>query len=1333
MAATLRQRWENYRRYGLEPLPKDATAEQREQRMAEIKTLARRRRRKIAIRSGLGTAAIIVLMLIAIYWMVSTVAGRDFLLAQIKLRLPAGSELNYSKAEGPLRGPLILHDVEFLHRTCPDKEGEPVAYPNCDTPRLMTFTAERAMLHPSLRPLLGRTLFLRALEIDNATLDLPKGDDKPFELPRWPQSLPNIKPPMNMRAEAIRVDGLRITTEGEPTIDIHSIRGQLDARDGELSLREVAVQSDRGWFSVHGDYAPANDYKMDMTASAVFPAKAGRSPAVLGLVAVGDLADMNIAVSGNAPGPLRARINVQGKENPVWRVDANADALDIGLLTDPNASPAANPIRVNVAMHGVGGEANLQGDFRQGDITATVQPSRLRIEDQVLQVHELIVDTFDGRVTLQGQGDFNDPENASYDFAVAARGLRWGAGDGAPPVVANADLKLDGVRTDWNVSGTSKLLRDGLAADVNLQGKGNAEAMQLQRLTATMPTGRLDASGDIGWAPALNWDLDTRLAGFDPGYFVSGFNGAVNGVASTSGQIDDAGVLRANVDIADLGGQLRGRALDGRGNLRIAGERYEGDINMSIGASRINARGVVADNLDIDARVSPLQLNDLLPSAAGVLRGDVRLTGARTAPNIRADLAGNGLRWGDYQAQTISVRGDLPWAGSGGDLRVVGSGVQAGLALDAVNIHARGAVTALQADVQARGEPGSASLQLTANESGGNWSGVLQQAQISPSVGAHWRLTEAANFSQRGNAFTLSNTCFVSSGGGNLCANADWPRQGVDVRGTELPLSLAHAYMPELEGGKSWRMRGALDLTAQVRPVGNAWSGTASVRAGPGGVRTEGSRYEVQAWNAITLDADFNPQRINATLDANLARSGGSGDGGSVNAQVSTGWDEYASLEGQVNLAVTDLGVIELFSPDIVDPTGRLDGRITLGGTRAQPALGGQAQLANFGAEVPSLALVLRDGSATLNALPDGTARIDGRVRSGEGVLNVNGSLGWRGDDTPLVLNVSGTNITASDTRDLRAVVDPNVTVRFAAGQPLDVGGSVTVRRAVIDLERLSRGVGRSPDVVVLDPANPANAGGAPMQLALNLALVMGDDVRLRGFGLDGKLGGQLRVMAQPGREMMGSGALDVGGEYAAYGQELEITRGRLVWSNAPISEPILDVRAEREIGEVRAGIAITGRPDQMEARAYSNQGGSQTDALSYLTLGRPMSGLTGDEARQVSAADAALQAGGSMLASRLGAQLGLDDAGIMQSRTAGSVFGVGRYLSPRLYVGYGVSLLGTGQVLMLKYMLRRGFDVQIESGTVENRGSVNYRLERGGPQAQPRDTGASSDVRVRD
>lgn len=328
-------------------------------------------------------------------------------------------------------------------------------------------------------------------------------------------------------------------------------------------------------------------------------------------------------------------------------------------------------------------------------------------------------------------------------------------------------------------------------------------------------------------------------------------------------------------------------------------------------------------------------------------------------------------------------------------------------------------------------------------------------------------------------------------------------------------------------------------------------------------------------------------------------------------------------------------------------------------------------------------------------------------------MLRVDGSLGWRGGGVPLALDLRGTDVLVSDTRDLFAVADPDVTVRYTAGEPIEVTGTVTVPEALIDLERLDRGVSPSPDVVVLDPVNPGDEGIAT-PLALDLTLVLGEGVRMLGFGLDGGLDGRLRVRQRPGRQMTASGQLQVDGRYRAYGQRLEITRGALVWTGGPVDDPVLDIRAEREVGDVTAGIAVRGRASAPEATVWSDPASSQSQALSYLALGRPLSAVSGPEREQLNAANAALSAGGSLIASQLAASIGLDEAGVLQSRTlGGSVFGVGKFLSPRLYVGYGVSLLGTGQVLTLKYLLRRGFDIEIESSTIESRALLNWRIER--------------------
>ncbi|GAB3736513.1 translocation/assembly module TamB domain-containing protein [Luteimonas pelagia] len=1292
-----------------------AEREAREARIAGLRARRIARAKVIARRSAFTGFGLTLLVLVIAWWLLGTLGGRDFLLAQIQARLPSGASLQWSRAEGPARGPLVLHDVRLVlprkrDPACVDRRGAP-----CEMGEIH-FDARRVMIDPMPLRLLGRTLRLSALEVDDARLDLPVAD-KPFELPEWPGVLPDIAPPLGLRADDIDIDRLVVTREGAPLIDIDSATGALHATEGWLQVRELVVDSDRGRFTADGEYAPRDDYRTDFTGAAVLPAALGRTPARIGLVARGDIAKMDIGIAGNAPGPLRATLVLRGEGEPRWNLRARADAFDPTLFAVPSESVAgdAPPWVVDLRADGVGGDARVEGDVRRGEFAATIRPSRVRIVDQVLALDPLRVDLMDGTVVARGEVDLREETAGRVDLRVDADGIAWrGAGD-APPVVADADVAVTGSPDAWTLDGTGRLVRGELAADVSIDGRGNREGVRLSPLVVRTPQGRLDAEGTLRWSPSPGWDVDARLSGFDPGWFFAGWDGAINGALSSTAQTRRDGGLDITVVANDLGGQLRGRPLDGHGRVLVRGAppsggtaNYEGEVALSIGASRIDAQGRIADVLAVDARVSPLHLADLLPDAAGTLRGTLQLRGARTRPDVDVDLAGNGLRYGAFAAESLQASGRLPWRGRGGALVIRAQGVEGGVPFDTLEVDATGAMESLALDARARGELGALDLGGTLAYRGGAWQGRIGRLQLAPQRGPAWSLQGPADVRFGGGRIALQPTCLAAAGGGRLCAQADWPNGGLGLAGRELPLTLVAPWLPEREDGRPWLLRGTATLDARLRPVGNAWTGEATLVSADGGLRfSERARRDVIGWQSLRLGATFDPNTIAATLDASLF------DGDPLRARIETGWDRYAPLEGSIAFDTDELTWMELFSPDIVSPTGQLTARIGLAGTRAQPAIGGDARLVNFATEIPALGINLTQGNLRMDALADGTARIDGSVRSGEGVLNVDGTLGWRGDDVPLVLHLAGTDVLVSDTRDLRAVANPDVTVRIAAGQPMEVTGTVEVPEATVDLERLDRGVSASPDVVVLDPVEP-DKSGVGSGLAMDLTIVVGEDVVLRGFGLEGGLDGRLRVRQRPGREMVANGQLEIDGQYKAYGQDLEITRGILAWNGGPVSDPVLDIRAERDLGDVTAGIDVRGRASAPDASVWSSGGGSQSEALSFLALGRPLSSASGSERDQLNAASAALSAGSTLVASQLFSAIGLDDAGVIQSRTlGGSVFGIGKQLSPRLYVGYGVSLLGTGTVLTLKYLLGRGFDIEIESSSVENRASLNWRIER--------------------
>ncbi len=1261
------------------------------------------RKRRFWAWSGFTVLGLVLLALLLVYWLLQTVAGRDVLLAQVVARLPVGATLTWSKVDGPVAGPLVLHNLDFRYDD-------------------IHFTAERAYLDPDIRPLLGRKLQLDALQIKNATLNLAKSDE-PFEMPSWPDSLPQIEMPLAIQADTIIIDGFRITQVQEPLIDITRLRGGLEIANGEFRARQLKVDSDLGDFRVDGRYVPRNDYSTDITIGAVLPAPRGRTPARLGLVARGNLDRMEIALAGHAPAPLQASLVFDGRDAPVWKASARSKELDLALLVPGMDASTSTPLSLDFQATGKGGQANLQGRIQQGDLAVELAPSNVGLADQVLTVSPLVVKGFGGQARLQGTADFRDRENASLRFAIVANDLTFvpeadpttpGAAKPVPVTLNEARMGLAGTLKNWAAVGTASVEREQQSADLTFDVRGSDTAARIKQLQAKTPGGALDVTGQVAWAPQLDWDVAAKLAAFDPGYFVPGWDGRLSGnVASKGRQLPPpagspagtAGIYEATVDVPGINGMLRNRRVDAQGRFALRGQQGEGNVRLAVGNSRLTARGSVGDRLDVQAQLEPVQLDDLMPGSTGTLRGQVQVRGPRTAPDITADLVGSGLRYADYSAEALSIRGRLPWQGSNGTLALQGSKVQAGMLLDTINVDARGSVSNLRLDAQAKNELGAVALEGGVRQQGNAWRGDIAALRIAPIKGDAWALRAPATFGIQGSTFTLTDTCLGAATGGALCASANWPRDGLKVRGDALPLALVQPWLPP-QSGRRLHLRGEITLDGQIRPRGNAWEGSARIASLEGGIRLgDNARGELVRYDQFSATLEMTPAQINAKLGVGFQGNG------FVDAKVQTGWDANAPLNGELYLNMSRLYWIELFSPDIVRPTGLIEGHVSLRGTRGTPSLGGDAKLSNFKAEFPALGLTFDQGSGSFTAQPDGSAKITAQANSGKGTLYVDGGLSWFGDAQPLQLHIHGENVLLSNTPELRIVANPNLDFTLAKAA-MQLRGTVHVPEADLDLERLDRGTSVSEDVVVLDPADPEEGPSLPLDMDLTVSL--GDKVRMAGFGLKGGLGGKMQVWARPGREMTANGALEVSGRYKAYGQDLTITRGNLNWNFNAVSDPRINIRAERRVGDVTAGIDVTGRAQSPRVDVWSDPSMSQSEALAFLVLGRSLTGASSDQTQQVNAASAALSAGSGLLASQLGAKLGLDDAGVSQSRAlGGSVIGVGKYISPKLYVGYGVSLVGSGSVLTLKYLLRRGFDIEIESSTVENRGSLNWRKEK--------------------
>jgi len=239
-----------------------------------------------------------------------------------------------------------------------------------------------------------------------------------------------------------------------------------------------------------------------------------------------------------------------------------------------------------------------------------------------------------------------------------------------------------------------------------------------------------------------------------------------------------------------------------------------------------------------------------------------------------------------------------------------------------------------------------------------------------------------------------------------------------------------------------------------------------------------------------------------------------------------------------------------------------------------------------------------------------------------------------------------------------------------------------------------------SPDEAELPP--PAVAP-AERRVALDLRVDMGEQLRVRGHGLDTGLRGELRLTSPAGKLAVDGTLRAVGGTYQAYGQKLVIDRGVLTFAG-PVENPRLDIEATRPNLDVRVGAQITGTALTPRVRLFSEPEMSDIDKLSWLITGHASE--AGDAATTALLQQAALgllSGEGPGASDRVFQSLGLDQIGVRQGTTPGdtkdTIVSLGKQISQRWYVGYERGLNATSGSWKLIYRVAQRVSVSAQAG----------------------------------
>ncbi len=918
-------------------------------------------------------------------------------------------------------------------------------------------------------------------------------------------------------------------------------------------------------------------------------------------------------------------------------------------------------------------------------------------------------------VTTGGHVDLSHAE-PSLALEGHWRDLRWPLSGTPRYTSAEGSYRVEGELDAYRVSLEGAFTGPRLPVlSTRLRGRGDTKMLDLEVLSVEAPQGSATARGRVVWSPHPGWDLTLSGRDLNPGMWRTDLPGRLDLAARTSGQWR-AAHPRFEVQLRRLSGSLRGYAVRGTGAVAFAEQRLDvRRLELSSGDNHIRVDGSVAAQMDLAFDVEAPALRQISPEWRGSLKGSGRARGPRANPSLNVRLQGEDLGFRDHGADL--VRADVhidPSAATAsaaevlvrglhvGDERVAEIALQGTGTLEDHRLEVRVTTPLARTEVDASGEVAA-----------GTWHAVIQRAVIDAQAAGVWRLRERQRLAVSTRRMNASRGCWMQqANGGRLCVEGSWAAGGnFDASGemTAVPLALAAPVLPP-----RLKLEGLVDGRFEARGAGEDVNAELRLTTPSGLLRytsPEGEAADTRYRDA-RLEAAYRDERLSADFTVIVGEDGGAQGRLRVAPPDARG---ARALEGRASLAIPDIAVLQPFVPRLDALGGTLEAQADLGGTVQAPAVQGEGRLHGGQARVPALGIELGDAELTARSRRDRIV-LEGGVTSGPGRLDVSGELtldpeqGW-----PLTLAVQGERVEVARLPEAHVFVSPDLQVR-AGKQALEVNGAVRVPEAHIRLKELPAGAVKvSRDEVIVDArGEPVPAGGGErMDVVARIEIALGDNVQFRGFGLRARLEGALEVTSRPGQRVA-QGTLSLqDGRFKAYGQDLSIERGRLIFAG-PIENPTLDFRAVRRVQGVTAGLDVGGTLRAPRSRVFSDPPMAETEALSYLLTGKPLAGAS--QSQGMLLAGAAMSLGverSGLLTQEIAQTLGLDELRVESGQIMEeSAVVLGKYLTPDLYVGYALGLFDQAGTAKLRYRLSENWSLEAKSGEAQSMDLI-FTIER--------------------
>lgn len=1228
--------------------------------------------------------ALLLILAAASGYVLCTQSGLQTVVALVQRY--GGEQLSIGAAQGRLLGECLLSDVHYQ-----DSNG-------------LQIDIHRLHLRVRGSELLLRRLHVLSAEVSGLHVQLPPPDNTPSTpLQKLPQRLP-----LDVVIDAFTLKDFQLDREYENILKMPQaqlaaswIRRQLQITQLTAELPQVGTLHASGQAQLSSDHVDVKQLTL----------KGPGEVDINGRFGIGKVAsDLHLQWQG-----LRWPLVAVAKPT---LSDFNGTLHITGLLDDfhyqlnGSAKLHQKPVKMNAD-----GNGNLDG----------------------LRIASLGLDSHPGSLYAQGRIDWAPTLRADLSVRLTQfdPGLFAEGWNGALYGIASTETKLRDGRPEigFTLNLVPSTLR-GQPLTLTAKGSTDLDAVKLENFQLQSGKGSVKGKGSVAWSPALSADAQLQIAHFDPAQFLPQWRGDINGRFDARTTVHrgqnviayDARITRSRLRGLPLTLAAQGDLRDGTLNIDT--------LNLTSGTTHISASGQATPPFNLAAKLDSPDLSALVPDLHGHAHLNFRLQGPLDQPHLQTKGEAGAVRYRGQRVNTLAWDGDIqPQQPSHFTLQLSAA------ELAEQKIHnAKLVVTGVEVYQHIQFDVDSERGDLSLSADGGydrkrrEWGGNVAALRLVPAGLPAWTLEKPLGLLLGARRQSVEPAC-LSGDGGRVCLRLEQNvvRDGLRLSWTLDRLALA-TFKPVLPPH--------LNISGTANGSGNIEIAQGDIAAAKVVLNLDRSRIEIEKAPSLEImpshfTLDDQAGRLHAILDLQTSR-------GTVTADVvAAPAADYAAraLSGNAQINVPDLGFVGSLLPALQNTGGRINGQLNFAGSIGLPRISGRLALHDGHARLALAGITVENLQLQADGNGDGPLTLTGAMSSDGGTINLQGSVNPSLSPLHADLTLKGEDFQVMATPDARIWASPDLHLLSDAGT-IHLDGTLAIPKAEITPHNLDdNGVTVSKDQVIVgsQPAAPSS----PLKIYSQLKLTLGEHVEVKSFGLTTRLAGAVTLIDEPQQVTRAQGELQlVDGHYKAYGQDLSIQNGRLIFTGGPVTQPAVDLYATRRPQrDITVGVRVRGTLDKPLLTLQSDPVMPREQQLSWLVLGRSLDQSSSDDRSAMSQAALLLGLSGSdYLAQKLGAGIGLDQISIGQgpvtsssvaadantisgSRAAQTVganayttraaqLTLGKYLTPRLFVSYGVSLFQPGQTFRMLYDIGHGFQLQTESGTASG-GDLLYTYER--------------------